>query len=78
MDRRPSIVVVETIYGSRLSKRLVSLANDVIEFNLTVEMAGLNSFGDYSCSISNGVGNPLILTYTIQLECMYQESISTE
>ena len=56
----------ETDIGTRLPKSLVSLHNDLYEFTITVHLSGPESFGEYTCSISNGIGEPLFITYTIK------------
>ena len=54
--------------GSKISllENLVSLENDVYEFTIMREMTKSEVFGEYTCFISNGIGDPLILWYTLK------------
>jgi len=38
---------------------------DVYKFVLEVNVSGEASYGEYACSISNGIENQLVITYTI-------------
>ena len=66
MDTKESSVDIKSYPGTSMLKNLIFLNNDVYEFTLTVEMSGPESFGNYKCSISNGIGEPLVITYTIE------------
>ena len=50
---------------------LIVQEHDEYVFSLMVNVSGEASYGNYTCSISNGIGEPLMITKTLKQYGLY-------
>ena len=48
-----------------LLETLSAFDKDIYEFSTMVNVSGEESFGEYTCIVSNGIGDRLTIAYTI-------------
>ena len=66
LEKKLQTVYVWQFSEARLPENFVSLGKDDYKFTLIVEMTGTEAFGEYMCSIINGIGDMISIGYTIQ------------
>ena len=68
-DTKNNLSIIDIGLSAEIS--LTTEVTDVYKFVLEVNVSGEASYGDYECSISNGIGIQSVIMYTIKQDAKF-------
>ena len=60
------LTILDIGTDANLPESLVTYDNDVFNFTLMFDISEMDDYGEYTCRISNGIGDSLDLSYTVK------------